>query len=96
MGFPTHGEGPFEDIGIETSVPLLSAFVAVCAADVVCGVLLLRARWAGAIMSLILLPLGLAFWIGFDLPFAFPLGIARTVLVLWPSRRVRSGSSGTR
>jgi hypothetical protein len=96
MGYPTNGRGPFEDIGIETSVPLLAAFVMVCAAAVVCGVLLFRGRRAGIIMSVVLLPIELAFWVGFDLPFAFPLGIARTVLAVWPSRRVTSGSSGTR
>jgi len=37
-----------------------------------------------------LLPIELAFWIGFLLPFAFPFGIATVVLVLCPSA---SGSS---
>lgn len=30
MGFPTYGKGPFERVGIQTTVPLLSAFVFVC------------------------------------------------------------------
>jgi hypothetical protein len=40
MGFPTYGGGPFERWGIPTSVPLLAGFVAVCAAEIVVGVLL--------------------------------------------------------
>ena len=37
MEFPTYGEGPFEDIGIETTVLLLGAFLLVCAAELVAG-----------------------------------------------------------
>ena len=35
-----------------------------------------------ALLSLVLLPFELTFWIGFALPAGPPLGIARTVLVL--------------
>jgi hypothetical protein len=87
MGFPTYGHGPFEDIGIETTLPLMIAYVAVCAAEVTCGVLLWKGRRSGVVMSVLLLPLELAFWSGFLLPYAFPLGIGRTALAVWPSRR---------
>jgi hypothetical protein len=36
---------PVEDVGLETSVPLLGAFLAVCVAEVALGVLLWRRRW---------------------------------------------------
>jgi hypothetical protein len=92
LGFPTNGDGPFVQWGIPNGVPVMVAFAVVCAADVVCGALLLSGRRAGAVLAVVLLPIGLVFWIGFLLPYAFPLGIARAVLVLWPSR---SGSAGT-
>ena len=82
MGFPTYGEGPFERAGIKTSVPLLSAFVAVCTAECVAGGLLWRSRRSGAVPSLALLPAEFVFWIGFALPFP-PVGAAvRTWSVL--------------
>lgn len=82
LGFPTYGEGPFERLGIPTTVPLLAGFVLVCAAEVVLGVLLLIG-WSPALrLSLVLLPLELAYWIGFALPFAFVLGAARVGLTI--------------
>jgi len=64
MGFPTYGEGPFEDIGIDATVPLLAAFLLVCAAEMVAGWMLGHRRRAGAMLALTLLPLESAFWIG--------------------------------
>ena len=40
LGFPTYGGGPFERIGIRTTVPLLLAFLVVCGLEVVTGWLL--------------------------------------------------------
>jgi hypothetical protein len=68
LGFPAYGEGPFERVGIKTSVPLLSAFVGVCAAECLAGALLWRGRRSGAVLSLALLPVECVFWIGFALP----------------------------
>ena len=87
LGFPTYGGGPFEDIGIQTTVPLLVLFLLVCAAEVAAGWLLWRQRRAGAVLALTLLPLEFAFWVGFALPAGPPIGVARTVLVLlsWSS-----------
>jgi hypothetical protein len=85
LGNPTNGDGPFVQWGVPNSVPLMVAFVMVCTADVVCGALLLALRRVGVVLAVVLLPIELVFWIGFLLPFAFPLGIARVVLVLWPS-----------
>ena len=82
VGFPTYGSGPFERWGIPTSVPLLLGFVAVCAAEVVVGVLLWRETTAAPWLALALLPVELVFWIGFALPFGPLLGLARTALVV--------------
>jgi len=91
LGFPTYGGGPFEDVGIEITVPLLVVFLLVSAAELVTGWLLWHRRRAGAVLALALLPVEFAFWIGFALPLGPVLGLARTVLVLlaWPplSRR---------
>ncbi len=37
LGFPTYGGGPFEDIGITTTVPLLGLSLLVCVAELVAG-----------------------------------------------------------
>lgn len=80
LGFPTYGGGPFARIGLDTTSTLLFAFLAVCAAEVVVGVLLWRAHPSAGIASLALLPFELVAWIGFALPFGPPLGLARVVL----------------
>ena len=78
MGYPTYGNGPFEKLGIKTSVPLLAAFLAVCGAEVVAGWLLWRRPRVGTRVSLALLPVEIPFWLGFALPYAPPLALART------------------
>jgi hypothetical protein len=82
MGFPTYGEGPFERIGVQTTTPLLVAFLAVCIAEVALAALV----WTGApyavTLSYGLLPFELTFWIGFALPLGPPLGVARVALLL--------------
>jgi hypothetical protein len=87
LGFPTYGEGPFEAIGIQTTVLLLAAFLVVCGLEVVMGGLLWRGLRAGAVLAVALLPFEFAFWIGFALPFGPPLGLARAILVImrWSS-----------
>lgn len=82
LGFPTYGDGPFERWGVATSVALLLGFVAVCAAEVVVGVLLWSEATAAPWLALGLLPVELVFWIGFALPFGPLLGLARTALVI--------------
>jgi hypothetical protein len=83
MGFPAYGGGPFERFGIETGVLLLGAFVTVCLAEVVIGVLLLMDHPAGSWLAIGLLPIELVFWIGFALPLGPPLGLLRAGLVAW-------------
>jgi hypothetical protein len=81
--------GPFEAIGIRTTVALLVAFFVVCGLEVVTGWLLWRGLRAGAVLAVALLPIELAFWIGFALPLGPPLGLARAILVIrqWSSFR---------
>lgn len=81
LGFPTYGGGPFERWGVSTTVPLMLAFLTVCAAEVVVAVLLWAEHTVGLWMALALLPFEILFWIGFALPFGPPLGIVRTALV---------------
>ena len=76
LGFPTYGNGPFEGWGFPTSTALLVGFVAVCIAEVV--VLLWRDATTALWLALALLPVELACWIGFGLPFGPLLGLART------------------
>ena len=83
LGFPTYGGGPFERIGLPTSVPLMLAFVVVCAIEVVVGVMLLTDAPYARTVAYVLLPVEMVFWIGFALPFGPPLGIARTALLFF-------------
>jgi hypothetical protein len=41
LGFPTYGGGPFERMGLPTSIPLLVGFALVCLAEVAVGMMLL-------------------------------------------------------
>lgn len=87
MGFPAYGRGPFERIGIPTTVPLLAGFLLVCSLQVVAGLLLWGGSKVGAILALALLPAGAIFWWGFALPFGPILAIISSVLLLlgWQS-----------
>jgi hypothetical protein len=89
LGFPTYGDGPFEDVGIHTTVPPLVAFLLVCVAELVAEWLLWRHRRRGGLLALALLPLELPFWTDFALRLGPVAGLARTVLVLmsWSSLR---------
>jgi len=82
LGFPTYGAGPFEQIGVSTTVPLLVGFLAVAIAELIAGLLLWRRTSAGSVMAIALLPFELAYWIGFALPIGPIVALARTVLVI--------------
>jgi hypothetical protein len=82
LGYPTYGDGPFQDAGIATTVPLLVSFLLLCLAEVVTGWMLWRNHPTASIVSLALLPVEFAFWIGFALPLGPLLGLTRTALVL--------------
>lgn len=90
MGFPTYGKGPFERVGLPTSVPLMGAFLTVCAAEVATAWLLWKQPRTGAKISHALLPAELLFWTGFALPFGPPLGVARTVSILVAHKKGRA------
>ena len=92
IGYPTYGNGPFEDIGIPTTLPLLGAFMLVCIAATVTGWLLWRNHPAAPAISVALLPVEFAFWIGFSLPAGPPLGLIRTALIAKALLRSRSAT----
>lgn len=87
MGFPAYGKGPFERVGLPTTVPLLAAFLLVCILEVLAGYLLWGGHKSGAILALALLLPGALFWWGFALPFGPLFALARTVLIIlgWQS-----------
>jgi hypothetical protein len=89
LGFPAYGRGPFERIGIPTTVPLLAAFLLVCILEAVAGSLLWRGSMAGAVLALVLLPLGGVFWWGFALPIPPIVALVWTILILlsWQALR---------
>jgi hypothetical protein len=89
MGFPAYGRGPFERIGIPTTVPLLAAFLLICILEAVAGFLLWRGSMVGAVLALVLLPLGGVFWWGFALPIPPLFALVWTVLLLlsWQALR---------
>jgi hypothetical protein len=87
MGFPAYGHGPFERIGIPTTVPLLAGFAAVCGAEVVAGSLLWRGHRSGRKLALALLPFEIAYWAGFALPLGPVLGAGRTIAASRTSMR---------
>ncbi len=82
MGLPAYGRGPFERNGIPTTVPLLVAFLLVCSLEAVASYLLWGGHKPGAILTLVLLPLGAIFWWGLALPIPPILAAIWTVLVL--------------
>jgi len=82
MGFPAYGRGPFERVGIPTTVPLLVAFLLVCILEAVTGALLWGGHKSGAVLALALLPVGAAFWWGFALPIPPIFALVWTILIL--------------
>jgi hypothetical protein len=82
MGFPAYGRGPFERVGIPTSVPLLLGFLLVCVLEAAASYLLWGGQKSGAILSLVLVPIGAIFWWGFALPIPPLLAAVWTVLIL--------------
>jgi hypothetical protein len=71
FGNPTYGNGPFERIGVPTTVPLLLAFFAACLVQLAGGLLLIRLRPSGFIVVPLGMLLSAPFWWGFDLPLAW-------------------------
>lgn len=82
FGLPAYGRGPFERIGIPTTVPLLAGFLLVCALEAAASYLLWGGHKSGAILTLLLLPVCAIFWWGFALPIPPILAAVWTVLIL--------------
>ena len=82
FGFPAYGEGPFERMGIHSTVPLLSGFLLVCILEGVTGILLWHGLKSGAILALVLLPFGIIYWWGFALPIPPICAVIWTILIL--------------
>jgi hypothetical protein len=82
FGFPAYGGGPFDSRGIPTTIPLLAGFLLVCTLEGLAGWWLWRGRFLGAVLALVLVPVGAVFWWGFALPFPPLFALARTVLIL--------------
>lgn len=82
MGFPTYGLGPFEKIGVHTTIPLLFGFLFVCALECFAGWGLWNGDKGIALISMAIIPLELMFYIGFALPFGPPVLLLRVVLLI--------------
>jgi hypothetical protein len=91
LGFPTYGGGPFEQVGIQASVPLLVGFLVVCLLEVVVGVLLWTGTSYASSLSYALLAFELAFWIGFALPLGRRWGWPARHSCCWPDNPSRCG-----
>jgi hypothetical protein len=81
LGFPTYGDGPFDRIGVGTTVPLLAGFLAICVAEVGLAIAIVRQPTWAAKASTALLPFEIAYWTGFALPFGFTFGFGRLLLL---------------
>ena len=81
FGFPAYGGGPFERIGLKSTVPLLVAFLVVNILEIVAGVLVWQGSRGGAILGFVLIPCGAFFWWGFALPIPPIFAAARSALI---------------
>jgi hypothetical protein len=89
MGFPAYGRGPFERVGIRTTVPLTAGFLIVCILEGFAGWLLWNGNKTGGILAIAVLPLGGIFWWGFALPLPPVFAAVRTVLIVLSWRHLR-------
>lgn len=83
LGFPTYGNGPFEKIGIHTTLPLLTGFLLVCALECVAGWGLWNNDKGSAVLSCVIIPVEMLFYLGFALPFGPPFILLRLVLLFF-------------
>jgi hypothetical protein len=80
--FPMYG-GPWSaTLSIDTLILLLMAFLVVCVLSAGAAWLVWSGSRTGAILSLTLLPVEAAFWVGFALPIPWLLGSARVALLI--------------
>src|ERR1700756_2507935 len=81
FGFPAYGGGPFERVGLKSTVPLLAAFLLVDILEIVAGALVWQGSKGGAILGFVLIPWVAFFWWGFALPIPPILAVARSALI---------------
>lgn len=83
-GFPTYGPGLFEKWGVPNSAALMVVFSAICALALGAAILLWAPGTAvvGAVAALVLLLAQAVFWVGYELPFGPPFGIAAAALIV--------------
>ena len=81
FGFPAYGEGPFEQHGFPTTIPMLLAFLAVCALEIAAAVPLWSGQRIGALLAIAVIPFGAVFWWGFALPIPPLLALVRVILI---------------
>jgi hypothetical protein len=80
--FPMYG-GPWSSrLEDGTFIVLLIAFLIVVLLAAWAAWLLWNGSKAGAVISLVLLPVEAVFWLGFALPFPWLSGIARVILIV--------------
>ncbi len=80
-GIRLFGGGAFERWSPEVVVRLLGLLTALCAMQLFAGWLIWNRQQLGATVMLALLPLEVAFWIGFALPYPPPLAAIRLALL---------------
>ena len=90
LGFPVYGGGPFETSGIPTTIPLLVVFLVICVGQIVAGFLVWNRRRTGALLALLFLIAGAAFWLGFALPVGQVLGVLWAALIAFGWTALRS------
>lgn len=81
LGYPTYGRAVFERHGVPTTVPLLSGFLVVCAAECVVARSLWRLHPSSRRLAIAVLPFEITYWIGFSLPYGLVAGAVRAALV---------------
>jgi len=82
MGFPTYGQGPFEKIGVHTTIPLMLGFLLTCVLECIAGWMLWQSDKGGAMLSIIIIPIEIFFYIGFALPFGPAMLLLRIVFLV--------------
>lgn len=79
--FPMYG-GPWSSrVEVRTLVVLLIAFLVLTLVSAWAGWLVWNGSRAGAVLSLALLPVEAAFWLGFALPIPWVFGVARVAFL---------------
>jgi hypothetical protein len=79
--FPMYGGGQFDRFSPEVFAVFLGLFTALSALEAYAGWLLWNGEPVGARMTLVLLPIELAFWVGFAVPIPPLMAVARIALL---------------